>query len=405
MIARGDENSLVSQVGEESTTMASRSSGSAEIKTAGDRVQVSFCDFWQRWPKGLETRPGHLRFDFLPQQSEAYGKNLPDHLRFPFVEGRYRLKWGMAFTERLSFDFQAKEPLKALSTALNTPLQAILPVAYTAATGAFGTLSASDTPLSKSWNDFMNRSLELHRQQREKQREYGYLNWGDWYGERGRNWGNNEYDRSHAFYIGANPQHSIGHTGISYQLVIPKTWTYQYDHASSAGNGHTWADGMADCWLVTGDPVVMESLIALGEHIRWAFVPQYKSIGTHERSAGWSIQAALATYRATSDPEYLKAADKIAQLAIKEWDKETGIWPHPLPAPHAGGRTGVIGNSVYNIGVLLMGLSKYHEQTQNPEVLECMNRACEWVAKSWKEERAWPYSAAADGTQLVKTSL
>ncbi len=437
-IVQRDENTLASETDGQQATLQGRANGSVEIQTGDDRVQVGLQAFWQRWPKGLAAKPGELRIDFLPTQPDAYGSDFPDHLRFPFVEGRYRLKWGMAFTERLSFDFLAGEPVASLSAAIDHPIQAMLPVAYTAATEVFGALPDRETPLTQPWDRYMDASMELHRQQREKQREYGFLNWGDWYGERGHNWGNNEYDRAHGFfshflrtgkgefldqaiaiarhqadvdivhaypdpfYVGANPQHSIGHTGISYQRVFPKTWTYAYDYATSAGNGHTWADGMADSWLLTGDPVVMESLLALGEHIRWAFVPTFRTLGTHERSGGWSIQAALATYRATSDPEYLVAADKIAELALKEWDRETGIWPHELPPPHAGGRSGVMGNSVYNLGILLTGLSKYHAQTKNPEVLACMSRACEWIVKSWREDRAWPYSAGIDGAQLMR---
>lgn len=203
-------------------------------------------------------------------------------------------------------------------------------------------------------------------------------------------------------YIGANLQHSIGHSGISYQKVTP-TWTYQYDGATSAGNGHTWSDGMADCWLLTGDPVVMESLLALGEHIRWAFVPGFKTLATLERTGGWSIQAALGAYRATSDPVYKEAAAAIAALALKEQDPASGIWPHVLPPTHANNKTGIVGNSAYNIGILLTGLGKYHALTQDPKVLDSLIRASAWFERSWKEEEAaWPYSSAIDGRQVTR---
>lgn len=418
---------------------APRSAGWVKIETGGNRVQLAVRDFWQRWPKGIETSPGRLDIHFLPPQPEGYGKDFPDHLRFPFVEGHYRLKWGMAFTERLSFDFRPAQDAQVFSAEINDPLPAVLPPAYVAGTRVFGALPKDgDSENARRYSAFMERVMPLHLEQHEENREYGFLNFGDWFGERGRNWGNNEYDRSHGFfshflatgrpvffsealaaarhqadvdivhaypdpyYVGANPQHSIGHTGISYQRVNPKTWTYRYDGATGAGNGHTWADGMADAWLLTGDPVVMESLLALGEHIRWAFVPGFAKLGALERTAGWSIQAALAAFRATSDPEYLKAAAAIVATTLATRDPASGLWPHELPLGHSRGRPGVVGNSVYNMGILLTALSKYHEATGDPRIPPVLGDISEWLLKAWDEEgRGWPYSATLDGKNFL----
>ncbi|HWL52480.1 MAG TPA: hypothetical protein VNQ90_08600, partial [Chthoniobacteraceae bacterium] len=298
----------------------------------------------------------------------------------------------------------------------------------------FGRLPGAPLPEAGAWNRYMDCSLEGHRDQRRRQREYGHLNWGDWFGERGHNWGNNEYDRAHGFfahffatgkaaffddavaaarhqadvdivhaypdpyYLGANVQHGIGHTGVCYQAGIGESWSYPYDHTTSAGNGHTWADGMADCWLFTGDPVVMESLLALGEHLHSAFAPTFTKIGTHERSAGWSLLAALAAHRATSDAAFLEAAKRIVQRTLSEWDPQTGIWQHTLPPAHAGGREGVVGNSLYNLGILIMALGEYHELTHDPAVLAPMRGSCEWFVRSYHPDQvAWPYSATVEG--------
>ena len=95
---------------------------------------------------------------------------------------------------------------------------------------------------------------------------------------------------------------------------------------------------MVDAWYLAGDARVMEAALGLGEHIVWAAAPAFKALGTHERSAGWSIKAVLALYRATGDPKYLEAARHIGSVALREQKfEEGGAWPHILPRDHAGG--------------------------------------------------------------------
>lgn len=434
-----DENTSIIQRGASAPeTLKARPSGAVTLKTQNGPVQAGVAQIWQRWPKGIRVAPGKLSISLLPELTSEFTDGLPWYLTYSFVDNRHRLKWGMAFTERLGFDFQAAENRSALAAELNTPILAILDSQYLASTKALGALGTPDWEGSRLWDAYMRDSLKLHHQQRDLQREYGALNFGDWYGERGRNWGNNEYDRAHGFfthfartgdaaffddalsaarhqadsdivhaypdpyYVGANPQHSIGHTGISYQRVKP-IWSYQYDVATSAGNGHTWADGMADSWILTGDPVIMESLLALGEHIAWAFAPSYHKLtytGAHERNAGWSMLAALAAYRATSDPDYLDAAKKIASVSLREWNPREG-WAHELPAQHADFQNKIRGNSLFNVGILLHGLSRYHAETQDPMALECLDKASEWIVKAWNPETlSWPYSASVEGKAL-----
>lgn len=430
-----DENTVVTEINDKVVPARGRVGGAIEVGSGDDRVQIIPESFWQRWPKGVEISPGSVNIDFLPPQPEGYGKDFPDHLRFPFVEGRYRMKWGMSFTERLRFDFLPSAEVRPLLAGAGASPRSVIPPEYILATGVFSAFPIEKTPDKDAWDGYVHRTFEVARSRRDILREYGYLNYGDWYGERGRNWGNNEYDRPHGYfvqylrsgqaefldaaiagvrhqadvdiihaypdplYIGANHQHSIGHTGVSYQRVNPKTWSFAYGEAEWARNGHTWANGMADAWLLTGDPVVMESLLALGEHIRWAFAPAFKNLGTHQRSAGWSLQAALETYRATSDPEYLNAARMIKDVALREIDPASGAYSHKLPPDHAEGKTDVVGNSVYNVGILLTALSRYHEVTKDPELLPYMSGMGSWLVDSWQEEgKAWPYSALPDGS-------
>ncbi|HOM80465.1 MAG TPA: hypothetical protein PLU39_12830 [Armatimonadota bacterium] len=417
--------------------------GVIRVSTERGALTVAVRDFWQRWPKGLSCEGNGLSIDLLPAQpGPEYGKNLPHYLLYPFVEGKYRFKWGVSFTERISFDFSGQTTPEEIDAETNAPVIAVLPASWYASTGALGRLAAPLQKQFSAWDAWVAAAYQANERSRVRTREYGYLNYGDWFGERGRNWGNNEYDFAHGFfmqfartgnrdyfraaliaarhqadvdcvhaypdpyYVGANHQHSIGHTGTWSQNPPLATWSHRYDYHTEAANGHTWADGMVDAWYLTGDARVMEAAIGLGEHIVWAAAPAFKALGTHERSAGWSIKAVLAIYRATGDPKYLEAARHIGSVALSEQKfDEGGAWPHTLPRDHAGDRPGARGNNLFLIGILLGGLQALHEETGDPAVRKSLIAAAEWVLKSWDEvAEGWPYSALVTGEPLYKPS-
>ncbi|MEI6502279.1 MAG: hypothetical protein WCP21_14790, partial [Armatimonadota bacterium] len=400
-------------------------------------------DFWQRWPKSLSMDDQGLTFGLLPRQPSAdFGKDLPYYLMYNFVDGKYRAKWGMAFTTRITFDFTGNLKPAEVYAEAQTPVLAVIPAAYYSQTMALGPLAA---PLGKQfamWDSYMDSCFKDNERTRQSAREYGYYNYGDWFGERGRNWGNNEYDLAHGlfmqyartgnrdlarwartsaqhradtdtvwaypdpYYVGATHQHSIGHSGTWTQDVERATWSHRYDMHTSAESGHVWADGLMDDWYLTGEPRAAESALALGEHCAYAFAPTFDALGSHERSAGWSLRALMAVYNGTCDPVYLAAAKRIAQVPLREQKfDQGGAWPHVLPKDHAGDTPGAVGNNMFLIGVLLGGLQAYHEASQDPAVLKSLTSGAAWVVKSWDAKRGgWPYSATVEGRRLYDAS-
>lgn len=420
-----------------------RAPGIMRCAGGGGPVTLAIHDFWQRWPKGLSCDGRQAHLQLLPTQpGPDYGADLPHYLLFNLVSGKYRLKWGMAFTERFTLEFDPRISAQELHAEVSSPIVPVLPASWYARTRALVRVA---TPLGEQfalWDKYVAEGFRAHMARKERAREYGFLNYGDWYGERGRNWGNNEYDLAHGllqqflrtgereyfrwalcatrhqadvdiihaypdrFYVGGMMPHSVGHTGAWSQNLEHGTWHARYDPMATAANGHNWADGLVDAWCLTGEAGIMHSALKLGEHIAWAMSPSFKALGTHERSAGWSLRTIMAIYRQTYDPQYLAAAKRIAAVALKEQDLGgSGTWPHELPLDHAAGQTGVMGNNLFLIGILLSGLQAYHEACEDPATAASIIAGAGWIAKSWDEAAGgWPYSATPEGAPVYKAT-
>ena len=409
--------------------------GTLAVRTGKDGFfSATIRDAAFRWPKGMRVEKDKIILELLPEQPSAeFGKNLPHYLKFPFVEGKYRSKWGMAFTERVRLDF-ASTPAAA-DAETNLPVVAVLDRDWYFRTGAVEGVSAGNDHSFDLYDRKMKQAVDEHWEFKLRQREFGYFNYGDWYGERGHNWGNNEYDMAYGlfihfartgnrkaarlasaaaqhqadvdivhaypdpYYIGGNAEHSIGHTGTSYQIVKNYTWTYRYDYAYSAENGHTWSRGMVKEWQFNGNAGVFQSALMLGEHIVNYMAPNFNWLGTHERSAGWSLTAVMGLYDATGDPVYLNTAKRIASIPLREQNfQKGGAWPHRLPGDHAGGHADTFGNVPFLMGTLLEGLSRYHRATQDPAAAKSIISGVNWLVSAWDDNAcAWPYGASWDG--------
>ncbi len=420
----------------EADSRAGRYPGVVRFEGDDGAATVAVHEFWQRWPKAFDADRESFAIHLLPRQpSSDFGTDLPFWLMYPFVDGKYRFKWGMSFTTRVTFDFAGDTAVDQLHADANMPVVAVLPADWYASTKTLGGVSVPKGKQFSQWDAYVANAYKRHMIRKASSREYGYLNYGDWFGERGRNWGNNEYDLAHGFfrqfvrtgrreyfrlalaaarhqadvdcvhaypdphYVGSNHQHSIGHTGTWSQNPMRATWSHRYDSHTDARNGHTWAHGMMDAWYLAGDARVMEASIGLGEHITWAMSRTFDRLGTHERSAGWSLVAIIAIYCGTYDAEYLAAANRIVAIPLREQKfDDGGAWPHVLPSDHCGGHYGARGNNLFLIGVLLAGLKDHHEATGDPAVAKSLISGARWVLKSWDEEaKGWPYSASTSG--------
>jgi len=403
-----------------------RAPGVVELRgPEGALVSAAVEDFWQNYPGAIRANDDGLIIGLWPDiHGVAEYKALPDHLRFPFVGDGYRFKWGMSKTHHVWLSF-GPQSTAGLGTASLVP---VLPATWYEETNALGPMVAKRHKEFEVWDEAFEECFQSHLARKETAREYGFFNWGDWYGERGTNWGNNEYDLPHALFMqfartgdrryfrlalagarhqadvdcihaypdpaftGGNVLHSICHTGEWSQTIPHRSWSHRYGYLHMAFNGHTWSEGMCDTWYLTGDAGVMETAQALGEHIVYGMQPRFKELGTHERSAGWSLQAIVALYRATLDPLYLEAARKIAEIPFKEQKLDgNGVWPHTLPADHCRhssipGAKRCEGNVAFLIGVLYSGLKEYYLVSGDPQAQQSLTAASPWWKTMWEPE-------------------
>jgi hypothetical protein len=395
-------------------------------------------DCWQRWPKAFSVNRKELVFELLPKQpSRNFYRNLPYYLLFPFCEGKYRLKWGVSFTENIDLDFGSTKSLAEADAEANMPVVAIVSRDWYYRTKVFPGATPVEDKQFELWDQAVARWFNEHMEFNKRIRPYGFLNYGDWFGERGGNWGNNEYDTAHglfmdfirtgnrdhfhwaqraaqhdadvdcmhaypdSYYVGGKYTHSISHTGgclLGRKLTLPLS-----GGIGLASNGHTWFNGMIDDWLLTGNARVQKAARQLGEHILWNTTIDEKNFGIYLRAQGYPLMALAALYNLTDDPLYRQKADEIAAFVIKKQQFDKGGAWYSLAADswHSGDKCGEPVQVCFQVGLISMGMQAYHKMTHNPDAAKSLIASCGWLANSWnREANGWPFVATWDGKPL-----
>jgi len=420
-----------------------RAAGWAALGTEQAGLAVGLRELWQNWPKSLEVQPDALRVGVCPELPEArYGGKPPEEeckLLYWLRDGMHTFKVGAARTHELWASFFAGPPdaakLASYFQAAEDPLVAACEPAYIGSTKALGELPPADPAKYAGYDAWLSRALDAHLARREKEREFGMLNYGDWFGERKVNWGNLEYDLQHGLLLqylrtadrrfflrgeqaarhhidvdvvhatnphlknpwGAPPQvgdvwlHCVGHTGGYYtNAPLPVDRTYQMGHSTNFG--HVWVAGDLDYYHLTGDrralEVCRDIADAMARHCPTAY-------SDHIRGLGWPIVLLLAAYDATCDRKYLDAATSCWQVLKKNIDWQKG-WVVRLAKGHClhPERT-CYGNVPFMEGLTVCALARYHHITRDPEVLRAITAGIDqMIRECWMEdEKAFRYTA------------
>ena len=406
-------------------------------------VVVALREFWQNWPKSLSFDEDSLKLGICPKLSPERYANKPleeeNKLFYHIRDGQHTFKIGMAKTHELWFSFLSGDPdeelLARFCQAAEAPLLATCTPTYACATQAVGELQPANPEKYFGYDAWLNRALDAHLARRKKEREYGILNYGDWFGERRVNWGNLEYDFAHGLFLqylrsgqrcyfsraeqaarhhidvdvihatnphlknpwGPAPQvgeiwlHCLNHTGGYYKdAPLPVGRTYQMGHSTNFG--HVWLSGNLDYYYLTGDRRAREVALQMADAMVRHMPTTY---GTHIRALGWPMIMVLHAYEATGDKRYLDAATLNWQVLRKEIDWDKG-WVIRLASGHCLHEDrSCHGNVPFMEGLTLCALARYHRVTGDPEVLKAISVGIDqMIRECWQEDvKTFRYTA------------
>ena len=406
---------------------------------------VGLREFWQNWPKGIELDTGGIYMGICPAIPAGLYRGKPieeeNKLYYHVRDGLYTFKVGVAKTHELwatcFLGYPNNDWLKGFFRAAEDPLLATCEPAYVSTTKALGEFPPADPKKYAGYDAQVDKALADHLRRRDKGREYGMLNYGDWYGERGVNWGNLEYDLAHGLFLqylrtgdrrfflraeqaarhhidvdvvhATNPHlknpwgppprvgeiwlHALNHTGGYYDEKtsgLPVSRTYHMGHSTNFG--HVWVTGDLDYYHLTGDRRAREVALQMADAMVRHMPNRY---GTHIRALGWPMILVLAAYEATGDKKYLDAATKNWQVLKKNIDWKKG-WVIRLAKGHCLHPTRqCFGNVPFMEGQTCGALARYHRITKDPEVLRAISVGIDqMIRECWQEDvKTFRYTA------------
>ncbi len=386
---------------------------------------VAVRDFWQNYPKAFSLDNDVLCIDLCPDFDEGLYDQFPfekqgHQLYYYLLDGRYRWKRGMSKTHEMLLCFEPGDRRSEICTLFQRPLLATASPEWYCDSKAFYDVAPRDTERFKLYEEAIDRNLAAYAARRERQHDFGMLNYGDWYGERGTNWGNIEYDTQHAFLleyirsgnpdafflgestelhnrdidtvqwsedsheVGAVYVHQMCHVGDYYDKPVPGHLGYPRGGYTVS---HAWTEGHFEHYFLTGDRRSYEAGCAVADFFIRKQLGRPYDFSTC-RTPGWHLIMLAAAYAATSDPYYLNAGRVIVDRVLETQETK----PRPLPAYQAEGRKPYQlggwsrmmvpghcrceprhrGNAGFMVAVLLAGLKYYHDVTDDERVKQAI---------------------------------
>jgi hypothetical protein len=172
----------------------------------GVSCAVAVRDAWQNYPKGFSFDEQGLNVELCPPFEKGYYDQFPfekegHHRYYSLLDGCYKLKRGVAKTHELLLCFESGEKRGQICRLFQQPLILTVPPKWICDSKVFYSIAPRDAGAFPLYEEAIDKNLDRYVERREQQHDYGMLNYGDWYGERGTNWGNVEYDTQYAFFL------------------------------------------------------------------------------------------------------------------------------------------------------------------------------------------------------------
>jgi hypothetical protein len=447
--------------------------GWMEINDGKGTFAVTLRDFWQQWPKSLEVDSKVAKLGLFPNFKEGtFAHMLPWYKHDYLFEGNsYRLREGQTRRWQVWIDLSGNG--EALSRSANMSLVAAPDPAQAIATGEWGNVAPSGSKGMSEYDTWADSQFEGYCRSIREQRDYGAMNWGDWWGERGCNWGNHEYDTPlhiltqfvrtgdpKYFYVGeqtarhlsevdivhfVNPalkkyfaqwespaypsrpgmmhEHSIGHVGGFHPVEKIKQLyiTLNIDKSQNPylcldpfNLGHIFTLGMAQYYLLSGDPWIKESINRIGENLMKLSedgIYQFKGRSHVGRESGWTMLALAGEYKINPTDRCLKALRHITDEILSEQNPNCGGWLYSLTWGHCycvpqGNKNKSmvphVGEAGFINSVRLNGLSYYYRLTGDDRIPNSVLRGINFLNNdTWNDYISdWRYTSCPATTPI-----
>ncbi len=388
-------------------------------RSSAQSLGVAVRDFWQLYPKAFRRKPQGVSLELLPELPPDQYADVDDAARTQWYfwndGGRYRLRTGVRLTTEFAVDWQPElcpeTPAEYRAGRWwSQPLFAACTPDWYCGTGVLDTLVPRRAGHFDRYEQQLDTAFARFRQRQEREREYGFMNYGDWFGERTWNWGNIEYDTpwalaanflrtgnlemlqhaaaaaAHAADIDtihhhADPNrvgfvytHCTGHTAG----YFPREWKDMGGFNVHGGNrgGHIWSQGKYALWALTGEERLRETADKI-THMLAHYTTDFR-IGA-ERSVGWPMIATMAGYESTGNPFYRNAAQLMADIVIWSQHPERGLWGHWIDPNECDHAPRCWGAKPFMTGVLLRGMKMVHRSETRQDVWDSMLRNVDFL--------------------------
>ena len=394
----------------------------AETKAAGRRadgwlmvpgsVAVQVRDFWQLYPKGFAVSDDAIVLELMPAlaASQYAGCSADDLTKLYFWcdEGRYKLRTGVRLTTEFVVDFDPaeKDGRYADADRWQNPLFAACTPKWYCESGAFGPMLPRRDGHFDVYEKNLDSAFAAFERRRETVREYGFMNFGDWFGERKFNWGNVEYDTQWALAAnfartgsldmlrraeeaeshnadvdtkhygpGAGDVwvHATGHTGG----YFPRKWkNMKLFNEGASGTGHTWCRGHFILYGLTGERRYLETGRKIADRLAHGTTDFHYYA---ERNIGWPIVALMGAHGTTSNPFYINGAKLMADAAMWTQSPDTGGWGHWIDTNECHHADRCWGCKTFMTGVLLHGLKLYDLAQPRDDIRRTILKNCDFI--------------------------
>jgi len=442
--------------------------GWAEIDDGKGIIAIALRDFWQQWPKSITVNSEGLAIGLFPEFEKGSFNHMKPWYKYQhlFDDNRYRLRTGQAPRWQIWLDFSRDG--SSLVKSANTPLVPSANPTQAIAAGVWGYIAPAGSKNMEEYDDWAENLFDNgYCRSTKVQRDYGQMNWGDWFGERKCNWGNHEYDTAKHiliqfartgdpkyFYVGNTAsrhtsevdvihfvnedlkryfeedlggrsdypvrpgmvqEHCVGHVSGFYSVErIRKLYASlkngKHLCLGPYNLGHIWTQGMVYNYFLTGDPWMKETVEKIGKNLS-KLVEDRKfnfRTGSHVgRVNGWTMLAIAGAYELDFDEQYLKSMKLLVDDAISAQDTHCGGWLWELPGGHCNCETKHVGEAGFISSVRVNGLSRHYELSGDERIPEVVKRAVTHLNNdTWMEQYSdWRYTSCPASGRVGQTGV